>query len=202
VHVHVVEHEHVHVVQGGSGMARDGVDALTVRAKDLLQSGVLMAAPHAEPDVRVGYFAVAANGVDLGLVGADDGGYAPFYGYPRCPRPANFTKVFSISRNPFEITVSEMAYDVDGGEVYGNQIPSSIWGDATACSVTSGKSIPQYCDGLQQVSVAMRSYLKGVLPPPSSTLTTCARRRACDSNVSSYYDLIRTARAAGSGPRA
>ena len=164
-------------------MARDGVDALTVRAKDLLQSGVLTAAPHAEPgDVRVGYFAVAANGVD-------HGGYAPFYGYPRCPRPANFTKVFSISRNPFEMTVSEMAYDVDGGEVYGNQIPSSIWGDATACLVISGKSISQYCDGLQQVSVAMRSYLKGVLPPPSSTLTTCARRRAYDSNVSALTTI-------------
>ena len=105
--------------KSGSVMLMQGVVALTAHMQHLRLKGTLVAAPFAEPlDVRVGALAYAMNGVDLALDGTRNGGYSVMYGNPRCPRPANYTKVFSISRNPFEMSASEMAYDAapGGGE--------------------------------------------------------------------------------------
>jgi hypothetical protein len=105
--------------KSGSVMLTKGVLVLTARMQHLRLTGALVAAPFAEPlDVRVGVLAYAMNGVDLALNGTLNGGYTTMYGNPRCPRPANYTKVFSISRNPFEMSASEMAYDAEpwGGE--------------------------------------------------------------------------------------
>jgi|EP00966_Prymnesium_polylepis_P334098 hypothetical protein len=115
----------------------------------------------------------SGNGINLTQSGADAGVYHSFDGYPRTARPPPSARFFTIYRNPIEMAVSELSYDIETPESYTWLYPLDQTGiascrrDTSAAQVSLLKNGSHYCDGLHGVMMASETYLKGVLPAPN-----------------------------------
>jgi len=161
--------------KSGSVMMRESLNAINDYLASLLKGGAIVAAPgvSSSKDVRVGIIADSGNGINLTQSGADAGVYHSFDGYPRTARPPPSARFFTIYRNPIEMAVSELSYDIETPESYTWLYPLDQTGiascrrDTSAAQVSLLKNGSHYCDGLHGVMMASETYLKGVLPAPN-----------------------------------
>ena len=93
------------------------------------------------------------------------------------PLPSLSSLFFVVARNPFEMAVSSLAYDLEPFEPFEFVRFSSLElcladvelkGIYTLLSVFDDGTPEEFCPALVQVAVAARTYLKGVLPPPGN----------------------------------
>jgi len=152
--------------KSGSVMMREALTLINARLTLYFAEGWLEKAPGlADHDPRIGVIALEGGGVNFSKT---EGLYSARTFTPMRP-PGSHSRFFAIYRNPVEMAVSELAYDMEeyNTELYEHQ--RLTYEDTARCHRDDGGDdafLRPFCDGLRDVLVASDTYLKGVLPPP------------------------------------
>jgi len=168
--------------KSGSVMMREALTLINARLTLYFAEGWLEKAPGlADHDPRIGVIALEGGGVNFSKT---EGLYSARTFTPMRP-PGSHSRFFAIYRNPVEMAVSELAYDMEeyNTELYEHQ--RLTYEDTARCHRDDGGDdafLRPFCDGLRDVLVASDTYLKGVLPPPDKDTCETATAETGDSN--------------------
>ena len=148
--------------KSGSVMMREAITLVDAKLALYVAEGWLENAPRlADADPRIGHIALEGCGVNFSKTG---GSYSGWTNTPM-QQPGPDSRFFAIYRNPIEMAVSELAYDLqeDNEEWYETM---RLTHEDTAECLGDDVFLRPFCDGLRDVLVASETYLKGVLQPP------------------------------------
>jgi len=160
--------------KSGSVMFSKASANMEAAVSALAQNGSIRVAPWVDEAVAQVGFANAMNGVDFSQPHTSDTKYESNYGYPRMPIPAKWSRYVSSYRNPFEMAVSSLSYDVESPESYTHY----RFGTLAKCEVDGhyGEYAKNakgdlgtgylFCSSTVEVGRLATGELKEVLPPP------------------------------------